>query len=258
MSASNTSTNIKVSEPVKPDWKMGQGANSDAWKQHKKVSLDPYAEDRNPVDNYRLLVGAVTPRPIGFVSTVSKEGVRNLAPYSYFQVVNHDPPMFVLGSSAATGKQKDTCTNILETGECVINIITDDFAEAANSTCVNAPSEVDEWKLSGLTPLASEFVKAPHVAESHFSVECKLVNSHDWTSRKTGKRTGTLMIVEGVNFHIRENIVNSGLNSVDIQKYMPIARLGGNTYARVQEVFDMSRPDYDTEVAKPEVADLLK
>ena len=75
------------------DWKVGSGANDPSWKDHKKLEIDPYGEGRNPVDNYKTLISAIVPRPIGFVSTVSKTGERNLAPFSYFTMVNHDPPI---------------------------------------------------------------------------------------------------------------------------------------------------------------------
>lgn len=234
------------------NWKVGQGATSDSWKKHKKIELDPYANDRNPIDNYKMLISAITPRPIGFVSSVSKDGKRNLAPFSYFTFVNHDPPIFCLGFSKGTGANKDTASNILETKELTVNIISEWFVEAANYCSLNAPEDIDEWKLSGLTPLPSTHVKPEHVAESAFSVEGKLIHSHEWISKKTGNPSGTLCLVEGVNFHIREDVINEQLNIVDPAKLKPVSRLGGITYSRTTQGYEMLRPDYDTEAKKEE------
>lgn len=241
------------------NWKVGSGATSTEWKQHKKISIDPYGEGRNPVDNYKTLISAVVPRPIGFVSTISKDGKRNLAPFSYFTVVNHDPPIFTLGFSGGKGSPKDTCRNILDTEELTINIISEWFVEAANYCSTNAPPGVDEWKLSGLTPLDSEKVKPPHVAESAFSIEARLVHSHEWHAKSDPTRgTGVLCIVEGVNFHVREDVINADLNNVNINKLKPVSRLGGITYGRTVEGYEKLRPDFALESQKEEVKPFLE
>ncbi|KAI5952328.1 hypothetical protein KGF54_003194 [Candida jiufengensis] len=241
------------------DWEIGSGANNNEWKNHKKLEIDPFGEGRNPVDNYKTLISAVVPRPIGFVSTISKDGIRNLAPFSYFTVVNHDPPIFTLGFSGGKGNPKDTCKNILDTEELTINIISEWFVEAANFCAINSPPDIDEWKLSGLTPLESTKVKPQHVAESAFSVEAKLITSHEWKSKSDPNRaTGTLCIVEGINFHVREDIINKELNNLDIAKLKPVSRLGGITYARTVQGYEKPRPDFDKEIEKEEVKDLLK
>lgn len=205
-----------------------------------------------------MLISAITPRPIGFVSSQAADGTRNLAPFSYFQFVNHDPPIFVIGFTKGSGKPKDTCANILETKELTINIISEWFVEAANFCSIDAPPGVDEWKLSGLTPVESEKVKPPHVAESAFSVEGKLIHSHEWNSKASGKPSGTLCIIEGVNFHVREDVINEDLNIIDQGKLKSVSRLGGVTYARTTQGYEMLRPDYKAEIAKPEVQELLK
>lgn len=239
----------KYTQIPQVDWQPGSGANSDDWKNHKKLTIDPYGEGRSPVDNYKTLISAVVPRPIGFVSTVGKDGRRNLAPFSYFTVVNHDPPIFTLGFSGGKGSPKDTCKNILETGELTINIISEWFVEAANFCSTNAPYGVDEWKLSGLTPLASDKVKPEHVAESAFSVEAKLLHLHEWKSKADPERaTGVLCIVEGVNFHVREDVINADLNNLDIAKLKPVSRLGGITYGRTVDGYERLRPDFQKEV----------
>lgn len=245
----DTSKTWKYTKIPDVNWKVGTGANSDEWKTHEKISIDPYQEGRTPADNYKTLISAVVPRPIGFVSTIGKDGKRNLAPFSYFALVNHDPPVFTLGFSGGKGSPKDTCKNILDTEELTINIISEWFVEAANFTSINSPLGIDEWKLSGLTPLASEKVQPPHVAESAFSIEAKLIHSHEWKSRADPtKATGTLCIVEGVNFHVRKDVINEDLNNLDIEKLKPVARLGGITYSRVLDGYEKTRPDFQKEV----------
>ncbi|CUM53531.1 uncharacterized protein AC631_02345 [Debaryomyces fabryi] len=240
------------------DWTPGSGANDDSWKDHKKIQIDPFAEDRNPVDNYKTLISAIVPRPIGFVSTIGADGTRNLAPFSYFTVVNHDPPIFTIGFSGGRGNAKDTCRNVLDTKELTINIISEWFVEAANFCSTNAPLNVDEWKLSGLTPLESTKVKPQHVAESAFSIEAKLLHSHEWTSKRDeNKVTGTLCIVEGVNFHVRDDVINDQLNILDIDKLKPVSRLGGITYGRTVSGYEKLRPDFDKESETDEVKKIL-
>ena len=123
----------------------------------------------------RVLTGVVVPRPIAFVSTMSPDGVVNLAPYSFFNAVSYDPPTIVFSSSRRAGyKSKDTLRNIEETGEFVVNIVVDPIAEAMNKTSAEFPEDVDEFEIAGLTQAPSETVKAPRVAESPVNMECKL------------------------------------------------------------------------------------
>lgn len=230
-------------------WKPGSGATSDEWKRHKKIPIELNGEGRSPVDNFRMLVTAIVPRPIGFVSTVSKDGKRNLAPFSYFAVVNHDPPIFTIGFSSGRGGLKDTFNNIIATGELTINIISDWFVEAASFACVDSPHGVDEWKLTGLTPTSSDIVKPAHVAESAFSVEAKLLHCHEWKSKvDPSRKTGELVIVEGVRFHVREDIINEEMTELDIAKLKPVAALGNTSFYTISDGYDIFRPSYEKDV----------
>ncbi|CAN3372772.1 hypothetical protein DIURU_004739 [Diutina rugosa] len=222
-----------------PQWKLGQGANSDEWKRHKKVELDP-AERAGP-ENYKTLISGVVPRPIAFVSSVSPDGIANLAPISYFNLANNDPPIVTLGFSQNQGKAKDTVNNILATEECTINIISEWWVEAANMAALDCPPEVDEWKYCGLTPEKSTVVKPAHVAESAYSMECKLVASHEWKSKRTGKPSGNTLLLEVIRFHIRSDVLNDG-NVVDINKLKPVSRLGGITYGRTTLGYELPKP----------------
>lgn len=226
-------------------FKVGSGSAKDDWKKHKKISIDPTSPDRDPRDDYRTLVSAIVPRPIALILTLSKDGtLSNLAPFSYFSLSNSDPPIFTVGITCAT-KTKDTARNLLDTRECTISIISEWFAEAANVSCTNSPYGVSEWEIAGLTRVDSEVVKPPHVAESAFSIEAKVVAVHEWKSKRNPDHTtGHLFIFEGVRFHAREDVINEQLNALDPGKLQPVSRLGGNTFGRTTEGFDIPRPDY--------------
>ncbi|EWC44777.1 hypothetical protein DRE_06415 [Drechslerella stenobrocha 248] len=155
--------------------------------------------------------------------------------------------------------KKDSLQNILDTGELVINVISEWFIEAANYTAINAPLGVSEFDLSGLTPLPSSKVKPPHVAESAFSIEAKLVSHHPWYSPTTGKNTGVTIFAEGVNFHIREDMWLEGNEGsiVDIAKLKPVSRLGGIMYGRTTEGHELPRPEFTIEKDKDEIKKVL-
>ena len=186
-------TNWRFTRAPKPDWKPGDGANDGGESlKHEHIEIDPNEEGRPATFNYKLLISAIIPRPIGFVSTISKDGSStNLATFSYTQVVNHDPPVFTIGFSGGFDKAKDTLKNLTESKECTINIISEHYIEAANATSVNSPYGISEWALTGLHPAPCKDVKASRVKEAIFSVECKLLNTQEFESRTTpGKKTG--------------------------------------------------------------------
>lgn len=202
----------------RPDWKAGDGANDNGeCLKHEHIEIDPYQEGRPATFNYKLLISAIVPRPVGFLSTRSKDGSStNLAPFSYFNVINHDPPLFIVGFSGGLDRAKDSLKNLVDTGECCINIISEHYLEAANATSVNAPYGVSEWALTGLHPAACTDVKASRVKEAIFSAEGKLVETKEFESRVTaGKKTGTLAIIEGVRFWAREDAINEDRNLID-------------------------------------------
>src|ERR1035437_10741701 len=130
---------------------------------------------------YKLMTGIIVPRPVALVSTVSREGVANLAPFSFFCGVCAVPPAVLFcpalrdGASAEAGERKDTLRNVEETGEFVINVVSEAIAAAANASSAEVPPEVDEFPLSGLTPVASEAVRPARVAESPAQMECRLL-----------------------------------------------------------------------------------
>ncbi|KAH7128298.1 hypothetical protein B0J11DRAFT_267069 [Dendryphion nanum] len=257
----NTESRFHFTQAPLTAWTPGSGANNPGPSQtHKHREIDPDDPNRPAVHNYKLLISAVVPRPVGFVSTVSEDGKStNLAPFSYFNLVNHDPPLFVLGFSGGYNRPKDTLTNLLATKECVLNIISEDYIEAANYTSINAPEGVSEWTFSGLTPEKSSVVTPDRVKEAVFSIEAKLVESREWESRVTkGKKTGVMCVVEGVRFWAREDAIDKEGILLDPAVLRPISRLGGISYARVTEAFELPRPAFEEVTKDPEVAKLAK
>ncbi|KAF2480910.1 hypothetical protein BDY17DRAFT_302625 [Neohortaea acidophila] len=244
-----------------PKWQPGDGANDNGeWKKHAHIDIDPYAEGRPATFNYKLLISAIIPRPIGFVSTRSKDGSStNLAPFSYTQVINHDPPVFIVGYAGGMDRPKDSLRNLTETGECTINIISEHFLEAANATSVNAPYGVSEWALTGLTPAECKDVKASRVKEAIFAVEGKLMDTKEFSSRADpSKKTGVLAIIEGVRFWVREDAINEERNLIDPSILRPMSRLGGITYGRLLEGIEIPRPDWEDFKKQAEPAGLAK
>ena len=142
------------------------------------TTLDPAKQ--KPQDIYKLLVGSVVPRPIAFVSSMDADGVRNLAPFSFFTVASANPPIVcfcpMMRGTANQRLQstKDTLRNIIATREFVVNVVSEEFAEQMNACSAELPPEVDEFRVSGLTPVASEVVRPPRVGESHVQMECRL------------------------------------------------------------------------------------
>ena len=212
---------FRFTKTVDPAWAFGDGANrlqsaTDADKKH--IAIDPYEEGRPGVSNYKLLISAIVPRPIAFVSTRSADGrTTNLAPFSYFSAINHDPLLFTVGFACGMAEAKDTLRNVIDTREAVINLISEPFLEAANAASVDAPYGASEWDVSGLTPeYDCETVKCARVKEAVFSVEVKLDTLKEYESKATpGKKTGTLAIFEGTRMWAREDALNEQRNLLD-------------------------------------------
>ncbi|KAL3417236.1 nitrilotriacetate monooxygenase component b [Phlyctema vagabunda] len=241
---------IVITKTPNPAWKYGDGSIGHISKgganRHTEVDAN-----RPMIENYRLLVSGI-PRPVSFVSTVSETGHKNLAPFSYFQVVDHDPPIFVIGFSARADRLKDTRRNLEETGECVISIVSEHMVDAVNATSLDVPHGTSEWGLSGFHPVPSRTVKPERVDEAIFSIEGKLLEmkSLDYHGHaQSGKPTGALAIIEGKRFWVRDEALNEAQDEIDLSKLRPVVQLGGIQYARVRETFELPRPSLDAELA---------
>ena len=234
-----------VTKSPNPDWRFGSGVKNGVDTEMEKsfVDIDPYAEGRPMMANYRLLVSGVVPRPIGFLSTVSGDGKsENLSPFSYFQVIDHNPPTFIIGFSSRPGRPKDTYKNLLETGECTINIVSENMIEAVSATSVDAPYGVSEWEISGLQRAPTKTVKPARVKESIFSVEGKLIDTIEFGSHvKDGFSAPSVALIKATRFWVRADAIDKELNNIDLNILRPIAQLGGISYGRVSEVFELPR-----------------
>ena len=190
-------------------------------------------------DIYKLMVGIIVPRPIAFVSTISAEGVLNLAPFSFFTGISANPPVICFSPMirGSDSKRKDTLQNIEATREFVVNIVSEDFAERMNMTSAEFPPEVDEYAVSGLTPVPSDLVQPPRVGESRASMECRLLQAVHVSPKPLG---GSLVIGEVLRFHIADAITHNF--KVDPDRLRAIGRMGGPTYCRTTDRFDMARP----------------
>src|SRR5262245_50942708 len=162
------------------------------------VQLDPRTLD--PTAVYKLLISSVVPRPIAWVSSVDADGVRNLAPFSYFMAITDTPPTIAFSCSARPTGKKDTLRNVEATGEFVVNITDDDRAEAMNLSSGDYPPDVDEFAVTRLTPLPGAVVKAPRVAEAPINMECKAVQI-----LRVGEKA-SLVLGEIVQWHVRDDV----------------------------------------------------
>ncbi len=197
-----------------------------------------YSTDKNdhglPHNPFKAIV---SPRPIGWISTIDAQGRANLAPYSFFNAFSDTPPM--VGFSADSRKAgldepKDSPTIIRETGEFCVNIVSYALRDAMNISSGIYPRGQDEFELAGLTKGRSKVVAAPYVKESPAVLECKLFKMVDLPG------SYTLVIGHVVGVHIDDAYIKDGL--LDVTGYQPLARLGYRDYAAVTEVFPLDRP----------------
>jgi flavin reductase (DIM6/NTAB) family NADH-FMN oxidoreductase RutF len=189
---------------------------------------------------YKIMIGSVLPRPIGWVSSIDANGQPNLAPFSFFNAVCANPPhvLFCPGIRSADRNPKDTLKNVRETGEFVVNIVTEATAEAMNITATELPANVNEFEAAGLTAVPSVTVKPPRVGESPIHYECKVAQIVDLGSEPGG---GSVVIGRVVHLHVDDSVL-IGEDKIDLEKLKPIGRLAGASYCRVTDVFDMIRP----------------
>ena len=202
------------------------------------MTVDP--QTARHIDIYKLMIGSIVPRPIALVSTVSHDGIRNLAPFSFFTGISSKPTMicFCPGPRPAGGARKDTLENISRTKEFVVNIVSEEIAEAMNLTAGEYPPDADEFAIAGLTAIPSDLVRPPRVAESHVNMECRLYLSIEFSELPGG---GNLVIGEVLRFHVDDRIVENF--KIDPDKLRAVGRMGGPTgYTRTRDRFDMIRP----------------
>ncbi|KAI0081303.1 hypothetical protein K474DRAFT_1656808 [Panus rudis PR-1116 ss-1] len=239
-----------VSGPAGREWKLGDGLAytsplHEEWKAQEEEGWKTWCGKTTPSrEMYRLLTSSIIPRPIAFVSSLSADGVPNLAPMSYFNVVSHNPPLLSVSLSLSPRRPKDTRENIKATKQFTVNIISEPFIEAANSCSIEAPDYINEWKVSGLTPEPSILVKPARVKESAVNFECELYESLDFSS-SPGESPSTSLILGLIKqIHVRNAVLDDTKQTVDAAKLRPVARLGGNAYTTLGNIFELDRPSW--------------
>lgn len=190
---------------------------------------------------HKLLLGGVGPRPIALVSTLSEDGIPNLAPFSFFNAFGSNPPIIAFSPSrrGRDGSFKNTYNNLMATKECVVHSVTYNIIEQVSLASTEYPPEVDEFIKSGLTPIDSQLVKPKRVKESPFHMECIL---RDMMSYGDGGAAANIAICEVLLFHIAEDIIKDGLIQPDLIDL--VARMSGNYYSRAsgKSIFKVAKP----------------
>jgi len=200
-----------------------------------------------PRQIYKLMTGIIVPRPIALVSTIDRNGLANLAPFSFFCGVGSNPPtvLFCPALRAAANpepgmrpeQRKDTLRNVEETGEFVINVVSEQIAAGANAAAAEVAPGVNEFELAGLDAVASQVVGPPRVALSPAQMECRLLQVI-YTGRVPG--AGVIVLGEVVRFHLREDLFEDF--RIDPALLDAVGRMAGHTWVRTQDRFDLIRP----------------
>lgn len=198
-------------------------------------------ESLEPRARYALLLHCVSPRPIAFVSTLSPDGIGNLAPFSFFMAGGGNPPSVVISpTTPRSGQPKDTLHNIQETGEYVINVVTFAMRERMNLASTEWPYGISEWEKAGIESAPSLRVKPPRVADSPLAIECRL---YQIVPHGEGPLSSNYVIGEVVYYHVAEELFTEE-GAVDATRVDYIARMGSDWYARANadSMFEMPRP----------------
>lgn len=199
------------------------------------MKIDPASLDAK--EAHGLLMGCVTPRPIALVSTIGENGVYNVAPFSCFTLMSMNPAVIGFAVGRRRGGKKDTLVNIEYSGDFVVNVVSESIAQAMNQAAGDYPIDVDEFKEAGLTPVASELVRSPRVAESPIHLECRLMQIMEFG---TSPRLHNFVVGEILIVHVQDNLLANGVIRADRVK--AIGRLGEDFYCRTQDIFEMKRP----------------
>jgi flavin reductase (DIM6/NTAB) family NADH-FMN oxidoreductase RutF len=201
------------------------------------LSIDPVNNTER--ENYKFLIGSIIPRPIAFVTTQSKDGILNGAPFSYFNIVSSNPPMISLSIQRTSGRQKDTSRNIIEKKEFVVHIVDEQNVEKVNMTAASLPPDQSEIELAQLTPVNSVKVSVPGVKEAKIRMECILEHALELGGQDS---PGCDFIIgKVVQFHIESDIYENG--RIDPRGLAAVSRLAGTNYAKIGEMFSIERPE---------------
>lgn len=191
-------------------------------------------------DRYKLMSASITPRPIAWVTTVSGQGVRNAAPYSFFNMMAADPPLVALGlMRRPDGSYKDSCANLIETGEFVVNLVSETDLDAMNFTCIDAPPGFDELEAAGIATVPGVRVAPPRIQSAPVSMECRVHHRIDVSA------ASTVVLGEVLTFHIADRFVDPNRLHVDAPAMGLLARMhGAGWYARDPDLVQRDRPRF--------------
>ena len=200
------------------------------------MTFDPNELEASAI--YKLLTGSIIPRPIGWISSISEDGINNLAPFSYFNMLGDDPPHVMFSTRRDNNKNKDTLNNVLATKQFVVNMVTEEVVEQMNTTSQSIPADESEFDLAGVTPIPSVIVKAMRVKESKIHFECELLHHYFLE----GHQQGGACVVIGriVMMHFDDSILLDDYK-INLETYKPVTRLSGSNYSKVGEIFSIKR-----------------
>ena len=200
------------------------------------MQFNPDDLERSAV--YKLLTGSIIPRPIGWISSISEDGINNLAPFSYFNMLVDDPPHVMFSTRRDNYKNKDTLINVLATKQFVVNMVTEDVVEQMNTTSQSIPADESEFDLANLTPIPSVKIKPMRVKESKIHFECELVHHYFLE----GHQQGGACVVIGriVMMHFDDSILLDDYK-INLETYKPVSRLAGSNYSKIGEMFSIKR-----------------
>ncbi|MDO0918859.1 MULTISPECIES: flavin reductase family protein [unclassified Enterococcus] len=198
--------------------------------------LDP--KDLTQRENYKLLIGSIIPRPVAVVSTQSADGIVNIAPFSFFNIVSSEPVILSLAIQRKEGELKDTARNLLATKEAVVHILDQTNVQEANKTAALLPADQSELTVSGFATTASKTIAVPGLKEA--SVRLETILHQHVPIKKDQQTTADLLLLEVVGYQIAEDVYQDG--KIDPRALQAVSRLAGNSYATIGEIFDIKRP----------------
>lgn len=181
----------------------------------------------------------ITPRPIGWISTRSAEGVANLAPYSFFNGVAYVPPQVMFATTSGKADQdvgKDSLANIRETGVFCVNIVAEAAQDAMNASSETLPKDIDEFAHAGVAKADCTTIACDRVADAPAAMECRMTQIV-----QVEGETNYVVFGEVTGFHLRDDCIVNG--KFDATVYRPLSRMGYRDYSVIQDVFELSRPD---------------
>ncbi|MBI5975736.1 flavin reductase family protein [Staphylococcus canis] len=200
------------------------------------IRINP--DDLTQKENYKLLIGSIIPRPIALVTSVSSDGVLNIAPFSFFNIVASDPPIISVAVQRKEGAEKDTAQNIKYSKEAVVHIVDEDNVKDANQTAALLDHDQSELDRTNFHTLSSDTVAIPGLEESKVRFECELFDVH--VIEREGRPVADLLLLEVKQYHFNDKVYDNGYVIKDELK--AVSRLAGNDYAKIGDTFTIERP----------------